>query len=261
MSKKTIIITGASRGLGLAIAQDAATLGVNVVMFARSADLLRQEAQYIRDAGGSALAVPGDISQLEDCQRLVEKSISSFGRIDSIVHNAGVLEPIAPIAEADPVIWRQNLMINLLGPMMLTQAALPYLRQNRGRIIHVSSGAATYAIGGWSAYCATKGGLNQLSRALAIEEEMVTSIAVRPGVVDTEMQALIRTMGEQGMPEEAYQRFLNLKEKGDLLPPEVPGGTLAVLALYAPRDWDGDFISWDEERVQELVRMYATRGD
>ena len=73
MSQKTIIITGASRGLGLAIAQDAATLGANVVMFARSADLLDQEAQYIRDAGGSALAVPGDISQLGDCRTLSRK--------------------------------------------------------------------------------------------------------------------------------------------------------------------------------------------
>ena len=261
MSTKTIIITGASRGLGLAIAQDAATLGANVVMFARSADLLAQEAQYIRDAGGAALAVPGDISQLADCQRLVEKTISNFGRIDSIVHNAGVVEPIAPLAEADPVLWQQNLLINLLGPMMLSQAALPYPRQNRGRVIHVSSGASTYAIGGWSAYCATKGGLNQLSRALAIEEELVTSIAVRPGLVDTEMQAVIRTMGAEGMPEEAYQRFLRFKDEGQLLPPEVPGGTLAVLALYAPREWDGDFLSWDEERVQELVRKYATRGD
>jgi NAD(P)-dependent dehydrogenase (short-subunit alcohol dehydrogenase family) len=261
MSKKTIIITGGSRGLGLAIAQDAAALGANVVMFARSADLLTQEAQYIRDGGGSALAVPGDISQLADCKRLVEKTMSNFGRIDSIVHNAGVLEPIAPIGEADPALWQQNLMVNLLGPMMLTQAALPYLRQNRGRVIHISSGASTYAIGGWSAYCSTKGGLNQFSRALAIEEELVTSIAVRPGVVDTEMQALIRTMGAEGMPEEAYERFLRLKDNGELLPPEVPGGTLAVLALFAPREWDGDFLSWDEERVQELVRKYATRGD
>lgn len=261
MSPKTIIITGASRGLGLAVAQDAAALGANVVLFARSADKVAQEAHFIREAGGSALAVPGDISQLADCQRLVEKTINHFGRIDSLVHNAGVLEPIAPIAEADPAQWRHNLIVNLLGPLMLTQAALPYLRQHRGRVIHVSSGAATYAIPGWSAYCVTKGGLNQLNRALAVEEEMVTSLAVRPGVVDTEMQALIRTLGADGMPAEAHQRFVRLKEGGELLPPALPGGALAVLALYAPRQWDGDFLSWDEERVQELVRKYATRGD
>ncbi|MFO7683844.1 MAG: SDR family NAD(P)-dependent oxidoreductase [Chloroflexota bacterium] len=261
MSAKTVIITGASRGLGLAIAQDAAALNANVVMFARSADLLEQEAQAIRDAGGAALAVPGDISQLADCRRLVEKTISNFGRLDSLVHNAAILEPVGPIAEADPALWQQNLMINLLGPMMLTQAALPYLRQNRGRVIHVSSGAAAYAVPGWSAYCVTKGGLNQLSRALAIEEEMVTSLAVRPGVVDTEMQAVIRTLGQSGMPAEVYERFRRFKEEGELLPPAVPGGALAVLSLYAPREWDGEFLSWDEERVQELVRKYATRGD
>jgi NAD(P)-dependent dehydrogenase (short-subunit alcohol dehydrogenase family) len=261
MSAKTIIITGASRGLGLAIAKDAAVLGANVVMFARSAGLLEREAQYIRDAGGAALAVPGDVSQLADCRRLVERSINQYGRIDSIVHNAAVLEPIAPIAEADAAVWQHNLTVNLLGPMMLTQAALPYLRQNRGRVIHVSSGAAAYAIAGWSAYCVSKGGLNQLSRALAKEEEMVTSLAVRPGIIDTEMQVIVRTLGKTGMPEEAYQRFLHFKEQGDLLPPEVPGGVLAVLALYAPREWDGEFLSWDEERVQELVRMYGVTSE
>ena len=261
MTEKTIIITGASRGLGLAVARDAAELGASVVLFARSADKLEQEAQFIRDAGGRALAVPGDVSQEADCRRVVEKTLAHFGRIDGLVHNAGVIEPIAPIAEASIEAWRQSLAINVLGPLMLTQAALPYLRQNRGRVVHVSSGAATNAIPGWGAYCATKGALNQFNRVLSIEEEMVTSIAVRPGVIDTEMQAVIRQMGAAGMPESAYQRFVKMREDGELLPPEVPGATIAVLVLFAPRDWDGDFVAWDEERVQELVRMYATRRE
>ncbi|MBP7592588.1 MAG: SDR family NAD(P)-dependent oxidoreductase, partial [Chloroflexi bacterium] len=157
MTAKTIIITGASRGLGLAAARDAADLGANVVLFARSAEKLEQEAQAIRDGGGKALAVPGDISQEADCRRVVERTIAHFGRIDALINNAGVIEPIAPLAEASIDAWRQNLLTNVLGPMMLTQAALPYLRQNRGRVINVSSGASTYAIPGWGAYCTAKG--------------------------------------------------------------------------------------------------------
>ncbi|MBK8986813.1 MAG: SDR family NAD(P)-dependent oxidoreductase [Chloroflexi bacterium] len=261
MTAKTIIITGASRGLGLAIARDAAELGANVVLFARSADKLEQEAQAIREIGAKALAVPGDISQEADCRRLVDKTSAHFGRIDALVNNAGVIEPIAPVAEASIAAWRQNLLTNVLGPVMLTQAALPYLRQHRGRVINVSSGAATYAIPGWGAYCTAKGALNQFNRVLSIEEEMVTSIAVRPGVIDTDMQAVIHEMGATGMPESAYQRFAQMRDAGELLPPEVPGGTIAVLALFAPREWDGEFVAWDEERVQELVRKYATRRE
>ncbi len=261
MTAKTIIITGASRGLGLAAARDAANLGANVVLFARSAEKLEQEALAIRDGGGKALAVSGDISQEADCRRVVERTIAHFGRIDALVNNAGIIEPIAPLAEASIDAWRQNLLTNVLGPMMLTQAALPYLRQNRGRVINVSSGASTYAIPGWGAYCTAKGALNQFNRVLSVEEEMVTAIAVRPGVVDTDMQAIIRQMGAAGMPESAYQRFVRLRDEGELLPPEAPGGAIAVLALFAPRDWDGEFVAWDEERVQELVRKYATRRE
>ena len=261
MTTKTIIVTGASRGLGLAIARDAADLGASVVLFARSADTLEQEAQAIRETGAKAIAIPGDISQEADCRRLVEKTLAAFGRIDALVNNAGVIEPIAPLADADVAAWRQSLLTNVLGPMMLTQAALPYLRQHRGRVINVSSGASTYAIPGWGAYCTAKGALNQFNRVLSVEEEMVTAVAVRPGVVDTDMQAIIREMGEAGMPESAYQRFVRLRDEGQLLPPEAPGGAIAVLALFAPREWDGEFVAWDDERVQELVRKYATRRE
>lgn len=261
MTAKTVIITGASQGLGLAIARDAAHLGANVVLFARSAEKLTRAAQSIREAGGQALAVPGDISQEADCHRLVDRTVAAFGQIDSLVNNAAIIEPIAPLAEASIDAWRQNLLTNVLGPMMLTQAALPYLRQHRGRVINVSSGASTYAIHGWGAYCTAKGALNQFNRVLSLEEEMITAVAVRPGVVDTEMQAVIREMGATGMPESAYQRFMHLHEDGKLLPPEAPGGAIAVLALFAPREWDGELIAWDEERVQELVRKYGTRRE
>jgi NAD(P)-dependent dehydrogenase (short-subunit alcohol dehydrogenase family) len=258
MTNPTILITGASRGLGLAAARDAAALGANVVMFARSAEKVKQEAQAIQEKGGRVLAVVGDVSDWEDCQHVIERTIAQFDSLDALVNNAGVITPIAPIASADVMAWRENLEINLLGPMMLTQAALPYLRQHRGRVINVSSGAATYAVPGWGAYCVAKGGLNQFNRVLAVEEEMITSISFRPGVVDTDMQAIIREMGGGGMPTAAHERFVRMREAGELLPPEAPGGVLAVIALYAPPEWDGAFISWDEERAQELVRMYGT---
>ena len=257
MAVQTLIITGSSRGLGAAAAQVAARLGMNVVLNARSAGELEAVAQSIRAGGGTAVTVPGDISRLEDCRSVVREAIDHFGRLDALINNAGIIEPIAPIADADPAVWEQNLAINVLGPMMLTQSALPHLRQSQGRVINVSSGAAVNPMPGWSAYCVAKSALNHFNNVLAVEETSVTAIAFRPGVVDTEMQSVIRQEGAGGMPESAHARFVAYHEQGELLPPEVPGMALAILALYAPPEWSGEFIAWDEERVQALVMQFG----
>jgi len=112
-------------------------------------------------------------------------------------------------------------------------------------------------IQGWGAYCTAKAAVNHFTRVLAEEEPDVTAIAFRPGVVDTAMQAQIRREGASGMPKEAYARFVDYHEQGDLLPPEVPGCALAVLAFYAPHEWSGSFLPWNDEQVQSLVVRYG----
>jgi NAD(P)-dependent dehydrogenase (short-subunit alcohol dehydrogenase family) len=257
MTQPTILVTGASRGLGAATARMGAELGANVALMARSEEELLTVAEEIRSAGGQAVAVSGDVSVAADCRRAVAEAVERYGGLDAVVNNAGVLEPIAPIAEGDPQAWEENLRINVLGPVLVTQAALPHLRQRQGRVLNVSSGAALHVIPGWAAYSASKAAVNHFTRALAVEEPEVTAIAFRPGVVDTAMQATIRAEGRRGMPEEEYARFVHYYQEGELLPPEVPGCALAVLALYAPHEWTGQFVAWDEERVQSLVRRYG----
>jgi NAD(P)-dependent dehydrogenase (short-subunit alcohol dehydrogenase family) len=87
---------------------------------------------------------------------------------------------------------------------------------------------------------------------LALEEPLITSICLRPGVVDTEMQALIRREGQAGMQADDYQKFVQYHSDGKLLPPELPGRALALLALYAPHQWSGEFIQWDDGRIKGL---------
>ena len=251
--KPTIIITGASRGLGAAAARIVGERGANVVLNARSEGDLKRVAEEIDPTSERVLVVPGDVSEVETARRLVRSALGAFGRLDGLINNAGVLEPIAPLAQADPERWQKNLLVNAFGPALLTHFALPHLRQQGGRVISVSSGAAVSAVAGWSAYCAGKAALNHLTRVLAVEEPEVTFVALRPGVVDTEMQAEIRRHGEEGMPAEKYQRFVRYHKEGELLPPELPGEALAVLALRAPAAWSGEFVQWDEARVQALV--------
>jgi len=255
---QTVVVTGASRGLGAAIARLAAQLGANVVLNARSVGDLEQIAQNIRKTGGTALIAAGDVSQPEECQAVVKQAIERFGRIDALVNNAGILEPLEPIASSTLDAWQQNLAVNLLGPIALTQVALPHLRENNGRVVNVSSGAALDPIAGAAAYSVAKAALNQFTQALAGEERDITAIAFRPGVVDTEMQALIRRTGEEGMPPEVYESFVRYHREGELLPPEIPGRAGAILALYVPHAWSGEFLSWNADKVQALESEKAS---
>ena len=254
MAQRTVLVTGASRGLGAAAARILVEAGANVVMSARSEGALQENAAHFDSSGLQTLVVAADVSRPDDCRQMVERAVERFGELHAIINNAGMLTPIAPIAETDPDTWRLNIEVNLLGPYYLTRFALPYLRQGEGRVINVSSGAAVRATEGWSAYCAAKAGLNHFTSVLAAEEPQVVSLAVRPGVVDTEMQRTIREQGQAGMAQESHRRFVHYHESGELLPPEAPGRALAALALYAPAEWSGEFISWDEPRVNHLVQ-------
>ncbi|HSM58487.1 MAG TPA: SDR family NAD(P)-dependent oxidoreductase [Candidatus Sulfomarinibacteraceae bacterium] len=253
MAEKTVIVTGASRGLGAATVKILVETGVNVVLNARSEEDLQEVVAATDPEGRRTLIVPGDVSNAEACLRLVQETVAHFDGLDGLVNNAGVLHPIAAIADADPAAWDNNIAVNLLGPFYLTHYALPHLRARQGRVINVSSGAAVSANAGWSAYCAAKAAINHFTRVLAEEEQAIVPLSFRPGVVDTEMQREIREEGAAGMPAAAHRRFLQYHEEGDLLPPERPGRALAALALFAPREWRGEFINWSEDRVQELT--------
>jgi NAD(P)-dependent dehydrogenase (short-subunit alcohol dehydrogenase family) len=247
--KPVIVVTGASRGLGAAIARWLGTAGAHVVLTARTPADLERTAAEIRPQGGEVLVLSGDMADLEFCRRLAQKSEAHFGRLDALVNNAALVEPLATVQEADPAAWVHNLAVGLAGPFYLTQAALPLLRKYGGRVVNVSSGAAQTALPGASAYCATKAALNHFTRVLAVEEPRVTCLAVRPGVVDTRMQQVLRTPGSGKLPEAQVAYYQQLKDDQRLEPPDVPGRAIAWLALEAPREWSGDFLNYDDPRI------------
>jgi NAD(P)-dependent dehydrogenase (short-subunit alcohol dehydrogenase family) len=181
----------------------------------------------------------------------VKEALDRFGRLDALVNNAGVLSPVMPLADADPDAWARNIGVNLLAPFYLIRAAVPALRSAGGRVVNISSGAAQKPIGAWSAYCAAKAALTHLTAVLAVEEPRITAVALRPGVIDTRMQALIRREGPGAMDPEKASYFRQLKQEGRLEPPWVPARSAAWLALHAPRDLSGRFIEYDDPQVAE----------
>lgn len=129
------------------------------------------------------------------------------------------------------------------------QASIPSLRSSRGRIVLVSSGASITAYQGWGCYGATKAVLNHLALTLSVEEPDITTLSIRPGVVDTEMQRDIREVHAENMSEKDREKFAGLKNDGGLLRPEQPGRVIAKLAVDGglERGWSGKFLSWNDE--------------
>ncbi len=254
--KPVVLVTGASRGIGEKIACWLAKAKAAVVLMARSGEALDRVASKVNASGGCAHPFRGDVSNPDQCAACAAETLSRFGKLDALVNNAGVLDPLAKVADADPALWRRNLEINLFGPFYLMQASLDALRAQEGRIISVSSGAAYHPIHSGSAYCASKAALNQLNSVVAKEEPRITCVAVRPGVVDTAMQAKIRREGPRVMPPGEIDYYLSLKKDHVLEPPEIPARSMAWLALAAPRSFSGRFMSYDDPEIRIPARAF-----
>jgi NAD(P)-dependent dehydrogenase (short-subunit alcohol dehydrogenase family) len=253
-SAPVVIVTGASRGLGREASLWLARAGAAVSITARNEKDLQTVAGEIREIGSEAFSLAGDVTDLEFCRRLVSGTHDRFGRLDGLINNAGIAQPIAALADADPEAWRYNIEVNLVSVFYLTQASLPALKANGGRVLNISTGAAVRAIPTWTAYCAAKAGQLHLTRTLAAEEPGITAIAMRPGVMDTEMQVVIRTEGAEAMPAQQTEYFRSLKTEGKLEPPAIPARSAAWLVLNAPSDWSGEFCEYDDPKVMGPAR-------
>ncbi|KAF1351617.1 short chain dehydrogenase [Lizonia empirigonia] len=231
-----IILTGASRGIGLTIAHYLLSQPAQhkLVLTSRTASALTDlQNKYGKD---HVEIVTGDAADPTIAQALVSAATSRFGRLDSLIINHGSLDPVKKITDSTPDEWRQAYAINVFSAVGMVQAALPALRTSHGHIVITSSGAATGAYQGWAAYGSGKAVLNHLAATLAVEEPDVTTVSVRPGVVDTEMQRAIREEHNKAMSASDQEKFQGLHKQGKLVRPEQPGGVIANLA----------FLSWDD---------------
>jgi NAD(P)-dependent dehydrogenase (short-subunit alcohol dehydrogenase family) len=187
---KVALVTGASQGLGRALALAYAKEGASLVVNSRSDEGIRPVAEEVEGLGAEVLAVAADVSRGEDAQRLVDEAVGRFGGIDVLVNNAGLLGPRVVIEEYPEEEWRRVIDANLTGPYLVSKAAIPHLR-NGASIINVVSGVSVEGRAEWGAYSVSKFGVEGLSQILAAELEGrgVRSNAVDPGGMRTEMRA------------------------------------------------------------------------
>ncbi|KAI0019102.1 short-chain dehydrogenase [Xylariomycetidae sp. FL0641] len=236
MSSKAFIVTGASRGLGLAIAQALLRDSHKVFLVARS----ENDLQTIKSQHPSLVEfTSADLGDLKTPSKIISSAVKAFGKIDGIVINHGTLSPIGKIADADPEEWRRAYNINFFSALGLAKEAIPELRKSQGRLVFVSSGAANGAYAGWGCYGTSKAAMNHLNAHLAVEEPSITSVAVSPGKVDTAMQKQIRDEGKTGMAADVHASFVDEHASGRLLRPEQPGNVIAKLVVGATGELSG----------------------
>jgi NAD(P)-dependent dehydrogenase (short-subunit alcohol dehydrogenase family) len=190
LKDKVALITGASQGLGRALALAFAREGARVVVNARSEDSVRPVAGEVEDVGGEVLAVAADVSKGADVERLVGESVERLGKIDVLVNNAGLLGPRVAIEDYPEDEWRRIIDANLTGPFLVSKAAIPYLSDGAS-IINVVSGVSVEGRAEWGAYSVSKFGMEGLNQILAAElaERGIRVNAVDPGGMRTDMRA------------------------------------------------------------------------
>jgi NAD(P)-dependent dehydrogenase (short-subunit alcohol dehydrogenase family) len=209
---RTALVTGGGRGLGAAVAEELAARGAHGGVLARSAAEVRSVAARV---GGTAL-----VADVSDTDRL-RSVLQSFGEADVVVANAGVIWPLGAFAGCDVDEWERSLTINVLGAVRVVHALLPgMLRRGWGRVVTISSGAARPpGMPSANAYSVGKAALDMFTLSLAREVEGtgVCVNAVRPGVVDTEMQTFMRAQPREQVGNDFYERFHGLHERGELV--------------------------------------------
>ena len=207
------VVTGASRGIGAGLAAYFAAQGMRLGLCARSAPA--------RPDGVESMSAPVDVTDAEVVAAFAAAVVDRFGRIDLWVNNAGVLGPIGPLADADPDGLAAHVATNVLGVAYGTAAFARHVRSRPGggTLVNLSSGAATSPYRGWAAYCASKAAVEMLTEVVGLEEEAsgLAAYAVAPGVVDTDMQALVRATPGSSFPDVA--RFHRLHDEGRLASP------------------------------------------
>lgn len=202
--------------------------------------------------GDRVKTVTGDISDERVASKAIEKALE-FGSIDSVVANAGVLDPVNTVAKADVAKWRNLFDINFFSVVDLFQKALPHVKESNGRFVAVLSGALTKSYYAWGAYGASKAALNHLVQTMVAEDPQVNAISVAPGVVDTNMQEDIRTKFGANMTPESLQRFIDFHKNKELLPPEVPANLLVNLAVKGwGKNLNGGYHRIGEEALKEF---------
>ena len=204
MSEKTVVITGASRGIGKGLADEFSKRGIKLGLCARSMEAVTSDRVVARAV---------DVTNADAVATFALDVSRELGAIHMWINNAGILKPVGPLRSVGSADFAEHLRINVLGVFHGSQSYVQHVRESghAGVLVNISSGAGRNGYAGWSAYCAGKAAVDRMSECIALEESDIDLRvhAVAPGVIDTDMQALIRGYSKEQFP--MVDRFLQMK--------------------------------------------------
>ncbi len=246
MQGKTVVVTGASRGIGAAATRRFSAAGANVVLLARSGEAIGALA---REIGDRALAVTCDVASWSQMKAAIDQAVWRFGGVDVLINNAGVIEPISMLRDSDPAAWAKAFDINLKGVYHGMRAVVPAMRKRGGgTVITVGSGAAYNALEGWSHYCASKAAALMMTKALHKEEAAagIRALSLSPGTVATDMQRKIKASRVNPVSAMAWEEHI---------PAEMPAQALVWMCTPEANSYLGGEVALSDPEVRASVRL------
>ena len=235
LKNKVAVITGSSSGVGAALATKLASEGASVVInYNQSEEGAIRTRDNIVATGGQAVIVQGDVSEEADCERIAETAIGSFGRLDILVNNAGctTFVPHENLQDLTSAIWERTLRVNLMGAFFMSRAAISHLQKaGGGEIVMTSSIASQTASGSSIAYCASKAGMNSLTRSLAkaFGKDNIRVNAVLPGLIDGDWAFSTWGRGDADQYEDLKKMFTDQTPLGHVVTPDDVADTIVSL--------------------------------
>jgi len=270
---RAAIITGASQGLGFAIAEAYVKAGASVLLCARNPELLekaREELSAVSGPNQKVVAHSADVSKAAEVEQVVESALQAFSRLHILVNNAGVYGPIGPIEQVDWQAWVKAIEINLFGSVLMCRALLPHFKSHSyGKIVQLSGGGATSPLPRISAYAASKAAIVRFVETLAeeVRKDHIDVNVIAPGALNTRLLDEVLAAGPEKVDKDFYERALKQKAQGGT--PLEKGAHLAVFLGSAASDGiTGKLISavWDPwqilpERLEDLRKtdIYTLR--
>ncbi len=244
LSGQVALVTGGSRGIGYAAAEALIAAGAKVAITARTG-----VSEAAAALGLDVLGLVCDVADAAQAEATVAAVTKRFGKVSLLINNAGVIDPIGPLAESDPAAWAQNITINLTGAYHMARYALPgMIAAGNGVIVNVSSGAAHRPLEGWSAYCSAKAGMVMFTRASHLETGAagVRNYGFAPGTVDTDMQVKIRASGMNPVSKIPRENLGGVA---------APAACIAYLCSNAAADLAGEELAIQDASLRERVGL------